>query len=118
MVVTYESARIDWGDEKVVLGKREQARAEQPDKTWAERHPDRKKQCVDCGAGFVVTSGEQLFYAKKQLRDPQRCQGCRQIRKERPHYKRRAFSKSRTVPIATTWEQATAGVKVLSEESK
>jgi len=44
---------------------------------------DKRLTCVDCGELFVFTSGEQGFYYSKQppLREPKRCQACRDRRK-------------------------------------
>jgi CxxC-x17-CxxC domain-containing protein len=39
---------------------------------------DRTLKCVDCGAEFVFTAGEQLFFHDKQFRnEPKRCKGCK-----------------------------------------
>ncbi len=39
---------------------------------------DRVLTCVDCGAEFVFTAGEQLFFHDKQfLNDPKRCKACK-----------------------------------------
>ena len=42
---------------------------------------DRVLKCVDCGADFVFTAGEQLFFHDKQFRnEPKRCKGCKSQR--------------------------------------
>jgi len=42
---------------------------------------DRILKCVDCGADFVFTAGEQLFFHDKQFRnEPKRCKGCKSKR--------------------------------------
>ncbi|HUN83556.1 MAG TPA: zinc-ribbon domain containing protein [Terracidiphilus sp.] len=39
---------------------------------------DRVLKCVDCGAEFVFTAGEQLFFHDKQFtNDPKRCKQCK-----------------------------------------
>jgi CxxC-x17-CxxC domain-containing protein len=38
---------------------------------------DRELTCIDCGAGFVFTAGEQLFFHDKQfMNDPKHCKQC------------------------------------------
>jgi CxxC-x17-CxxC domain-containing protein len=42
---------------------------------------DRVLKCVDCGADFVFTAGEQQFYHEKEFRnEPRRCRECKQKR--------------------------------------
>jgi CxxC-x17-CxxC domain-containing protein len=42
---------------------------------------DRVLKCVDCGADFVFTAGEQLFFHDKQFRnEPKRCKACKSQR--------------------------------------
>lgn len=44
---------------------------------------DKTLTCKDCGAEFVFTEGEQVFYAEKGFtNEPQRCPACRKARKE------------------------------------
>ncbi len=39
---------------------------------------DRDLKCIDCGAEFVFTAGEQLFFHDKQFtNDPKRCKQCK-----------------------------------------
>ena len=39
---------------------------------------DRVLKCMDCGAEFVFTSGEQLFFADKGFKnEPKRCKACK-----------------------------------------
>jgi len=39
---------------------------------------DKMLTCIDCGADFVFTSGEQLFFHDKQFRnEPKRCRACK-----------------------------------------
>ena len=39
---------------------------------------DRILRCADCGAEFVFTAGEQLFFFDKQFKnDPKRCKPCK-----------------------------------------
>jgi DNA replicative helicase MCM subunit Mcm2 (Cdc46/Mcm family) len=42
---------------------------------------DKVLVCRDCGAEFVLTVGEQDFYAEKGFSEPQRCVDCRRTRK-------------------------------------
>ena len=45
-------------------------------------YTDQLLTCVDCGAEFTFTSGEQEFYAQKGFQNkPNRCPDCRQARK-------------------------------------
>jgi CxxC-x17-CxxC domain-containing protein len=42
---------------------------------------DRTLRCVECGAEFVWTAGEQLFYADKNFKnEPKRCRACKSKR--------------------------------------
>ena len=39
---------------------------------------DKTLKCVDCGADFVFTAGEQLFFYDKQFKnEPKRCKACK-----------------------------------------
>jgi CxxC-x17-CxxC domain-containing protein len=39
---------------------------------------DKNLRCVDCGAEFVWTAGEQLFFADKNFKNaPKRCKACK-----------------------------------------
>lgn len=41
-------------------------------------YKDRVLKCVDCGAEFIFTAGEQLFFADKNFKnEPKRCKGCK-----------------------------------------
>jgi CxxC-x17-CxxC domain-containing protein len=45
-------------------------------------YTDQLLSCVDCGAQFTFTAGEQEFYAQKGFQNkPNRCPDCRQARK-------------------------------------
>ena len=45
---------------------------------------DKTLRCVDCGADFVWTAGEQLFFADKQFKnEPKRCKACKAKRANR-----------------------------------
>ncbi len=42
---------------------------------------DKILKCVDCGAEFVFTAGEQLFFHDKQFKnEPKRCKPCKSKR--------------------------------------
>jgi CxxC-x17-CxxC domain-containing protein len=46
---------------------------------------DRILTCVDCGAEFVWTAGEQQFFADKNFKnEPKRCKACKTKRASRP----------------------------------
>jgi CxxC-x17-CxxC domain-containing protein len=46
---------------------------------------DRILTCVDCGAEFVWTAGEQQFFADKNFKnEPKRCKACKGKRASRP----------------------------------
>ncbi|HEX7959064.1 MAG TPA: zinc-ribbon domain containing protein [Terriglobales bacterium] len=39
---------------------------------------DKVLKCIDCGADFVFTAGEQLFFHDKQFKnEPKRCKTCK-----------------------------------------
>ena len=45
-------------------------------------YEDKTLLCKDCGAEFVLSAGEQEFYAEKGFQnEPTRCRSCRQARK-------------------------------------
>jgi CxxC-x17-CxxC domain-containing protein len=42
---------------------------------------DKFLKCIDCGADFVFTAGEQLFFYDKQFKnEPKRCKNCKSKR--------------------------------------
>jgi len=42
---------------------------------------DKVLKCVDCGADFIFTAGEQLFFHDKQFKnEPKRCKTCKSKR--------------------------------------
>jgi CxxC-x17-CxxC domain-containing protein len=44
-------------------------------------YQDKTLKCVDCGADFVFTAGEQLFFHDKQFKnEPKRCKNCKNKR--------------------------------------
>jgi len=47
-----------------------------------ENFQDKELECVDCHSVFVFSAGEQRFYWSKGLREPKRCQSCRDRRKQ------------------------------------
>jgi CxxC-x17-CxxC domain-containing protein len=80
---------------------------------------DKVLTCIDCGADFVFTAGEQLFFFDKQFKNqPKRCKTCKSKRvsvlatpapRESHHYARvetRAIcsqcGKETTVPFRPT----------------
>ena len=39
---------------------------------------DKVLRCIDCGAGFTFTAGEQLFFHDKHFQnEPKRCKSCK-----------------------------------------
>jgi CxxC-x17-CxxC domain-containing protein len=39
---------------------------------------DKVLTCIDCGADFIFTAGEQLFFRDKQFKnEPKRCKACK-----------------------------------------
>ncbi|MBV8477683.1 MAG: zinc-ribbon domain containing protein [Acidobacteria bacterium] len=39
---------------------------------------DKVLKCIDCGADFIFTAGEQLFFHDKQFKnEPKRCKSCK-----------------------------------------
>jgi CxxC-x17-CxxC domain-containing protein len=45
---------------------------------------DKTLKCVDCGADFVWTAGEQVFFADKNFKnEPKRCKACKAKRATR-----------------------------------
>jgi len=48
-------------------------------------YQDKSLTCVDCGAEFIWTAGEQVFFADKQFKnEPKRCKACKTKRVSRP----------------------------------
>ncbi len=46
---------------------------------------DKVLKCTDCGADFVFTAGEQLFFHDKQFKnEPKRCKACKSKRPSSP----------------------------------
>ena len=44
---------------------------------------DKALKCIDCGADFVFTAGEQIFYADKGFKnEPKRCKACKSKRSQ------------------------------------
>ena len=44
---------------------------------------DKVLKCIDCGADFVFTAGEQLFFHDKQFKnEPKRCKACKAKRSQ------------------------------------
>ena len=59
---------------------------------------DRVLKCVECGAEFVFTAGEQLFYADKGFKnEPKRCKTCKGKRNQSPGSQARPRTVTATV---------------------
>jgi DNA-directed RNA polymerase subunit RPC12/RpoP len=62
---------------------------------------DRVLKCTDCGAEFVYTAGEQVFFHDKQFKnDPKHCKQCKA---KRVRGSRRARSETKPVHITAPW---------------
>jgi CxxC-x17-CxxC domain-containing protein len=47
-------------------------------------YSDKVVKCMDCGAEFVFTAGEQIFFADKGFKnEPKRCKPCKAKRNQR-----------------------------------
>ena len=56
-------------------------------------YEDKTLVCKDCGQEFVLTAGEQEFYAEKGFQnEPQRCKACRDARKNASRTQREMFT--------------------------
>lgn len=52
--------------------------------TLNTEYQDLTIRCVDCGENFIWTSGEQVFFHDKGLKnEPKRCKPCKQAKNER-----------------------------------
>ena len=59
---------------------------------------DRALKCVDCGAEFIFTAGEQLFFHDKNFRnEPKRCKACKSQRGQG----RRGSGKTETTAVCS-----------------
>ena len=67
---------------------------------------DKVLSCIDCGADFVFTAGEQLFFHDKQFRnEPKRCKSCKSKRVavlSAPQSQSSKTCKSKRVAVLTT----------------
>lgn len=68
-------------------------------------YQDKMLKCVDCGADFVFTSGEQLFFHDKQFRnEPKRCKTCKAKRVSvlgAPNTGHHSFSRTETRAVCS-----------------
>src|SRR6476646_6545844 len=67
---------------------------------------DKVLKCVDCGADFVFTAGEQLFFHDKQFKnEPNRCKAYKTKRDSVlgaiPHKKAKNFAKVETRTVCS-----------------
>ena len=46
-----------------------------------QQFEEKTLRCIDCNKDFTFTTGEQRFYASKNLSVPKRCSQCRTSRK-------------------------------------
>lgn len=61
---------------------------------------DKVLKCADCGADFIFTAGEQLFFYDKQFKNlPKRCKACKM--KRAPAKGGRSFTKQETPAICS-----------------
>jgi len=47
-----------------------------------KKFSDKELTCKDCGEEFTFTSGEQEFFASRELAAPKRCKRCRKIKSD------------------------------------
>src|SRR5438045_9545487 len=56
-------------------------RGDQAEGSSSMEFQDKILKCIDCGADFVFTAGEQLFFHDKQFKnEPKRCKKCKEKR--------------------------------------
>lgn len=53
-----------------------------------DRFADRTIMCIDCDQEFVWSTGEQAFYAERDLSQPKRCPDCRDANRDRKNRER------------------------------
>ncbi len=71
---------------------------------------DKVLKCVDCGADFVFTAGEQLFFHDKQFRnEPKRCKNCKTKRANAMGFSRNGnnFQRVETKAICSSCQRET-----------
>jgi CxxC-x17-CxxC domain-containing protein len=75
-------------------------------------YKDKVLTCIDCGAEFVFTAGEQLFFADKGLKnDPKRCKPCKIKKNDRIAANVNAFSQQTRQRIEVVVKCALCGVE-------
>ncbi len=47
----------------------------------SQKFHDKEVTCKDCGNPFTITSGEQEFFASRDMVNPKRCKPCRRAKK-------------------------------------
>ena len=73
-VVDGTGARMSSGSVPTIHGGQTRARVEGSSMEFQ----DKVLKCIDCGADFVFTAGEQLFFHDKQFKnEPKRCKPCK-----------------------------------------
>jgi CxxC-x17-CxxC domain-containing protein len=72
---------------------------------------DKVLKCVDCGADFIFTAGEQLFFHDKQFKnEPKRCKSCKTKRSQAlgiPHSNTSNFQRVETKAICSGCQRET-----------
>ncbi|MBQ7529210.1 zinc-ribbon domain containing protein [bacterium] len=64
---------------------------------------DKSLKCVDCGADFLFTTGEQEFYASQGFTsEPRRCPNCRAARKKDTKPQQPSVSRSDSSSVASS----------------
>jgi CxxC-x17-CxxC domain-containing protein len=77
---------------EVARGRQECARNAEADTAW-NALSDKLLRCGSCGAEFVFSAGEQLFFQKRHfINDPKRCRKCRTERKSGSSFARPEIS--------------------------
>jgi hypothetical protein len=76
----------------------------QPSSGEEEDCRDLTLRCVDCGADFTFSVGEQLFFAQRDFRRPRRCGPCRRLKRaEYASEPRHGWSKA-SAQASTYWD--------------
>ena len=68
-------------------------------------YQDRILKCAECGAEFVFTAGEQMFFADKGFKnEPKRCKACKAKRADSAGQGQRIPAKRNQDDLFAVWE--------------